>query len=147
MRKRLAGAAAVAATVLLAACTTPPPAARTVSFFAMLDGLDEVPPKSTWGLGSATVTLGLYEHVVQWNVAYNGLSGPVTAAHIHCGANPGANAPVSVPFHGSLASPITGIASVSPEQRQDLLANRCYVNLHTQQNPGGEIRGQLVRMN
>lgn len=146
MQKYGTALAILAAAGLLAACN-PPPAARTVGFYAVMDGAEEVPPKWTYGLGTASVDIGLDQYVVQWNVAYNGLTGPATAAHIHCGAAPGSNAPVTVPFHGSLASPITGIAIMSGEARQDLLANRCYVNIHTKQYPGGEIRGQLLRTN
>ena len=34
---------------------------------------------------------------------------------------------------------------VSEQQATDILAGRYYINVHTPNNPGGEIRGQVVR--
>jgi hypothetical protein len=50
-----------------------------------------------------------------------------------------------VPFSGSPASPIKGSATLTDAQISDLEAGRTYINLHTANNKGGEIRGQLVR--
>ena len=71
-------------------------------------------------------------------------SGPPAAAHIHCGAAAGANAGVSVPLGTNLASPIEGSAALTDAQLADLQAGKCYVNVHTAANKGGEVRGQLT---
>ena len=82
---------------------------------------------------------------VTWSVNYCGLSGPAAAAHIHCGAAAGANAGVAVNLDGTnLASPIQGSGSMTDAQLADLQAGKCYVNIHTASNKGGEVRGQLV---
>ena len=47
-----------------------------------------------------------------------------------------------VPFSNP-ATPIKGTVSLTPEQVTNLKAGKEYVNVHTQQNPGGEIRGQI----
>ncbi len=107
---------------------------------AQMSGAQEVPPKQTSGTGNATVTLD--GDKVTYEVEYSGLSGPATAGHIHGPAEPGANAGVNVPF-ANPASPIKGTATLTPQQVTDLKAGKEYVNIHTQQNPGGEIRGQL----
>jgi hypothetical protein len=44
------------------------------------------------------------------------------------------------------ASPFTGTAALTEAQAADLLAGRWYVNVHTAGNPGGELRGQLMKM-
>jgi hypothetical protein len=41
-------------------------------------------------------------------------------------------------------SPITGQATLPPEQAQQFAAGEWYVNVHTQAHPAGEIRGQVV---
>jgi hypothetical protein len=41
-------------------------------------------------------------------------------------------------------NPIKGEATLTPEQAQQFIAGDWYINLHTQANPGGEIRGQVV---
>jgi hypothetical protein len=66
------------------------------------------------------------------------------AGHIHGPADPGQNAPVVIPFTGSLASPIKGERVLTPAQVSALEAGKYYVNIHTAKNKGGEIRGQLM---
>lgn len=103
------------------------------------------PGVTSSGKGSATATLDTTTKMLTWDVDYSGLSGPATAAHIHGPADPGANAPIVVPFTGNLASPIKGSAALTDAQIQQLEAGKWYVNIHTEANKGGEIRGQLVR--
>ncbi len=45
------------------------------------------------------------------------------------------------------SSPIGGSVRLTEAQQADLLAGRWYFNVHTQASPGGEIRGQLQRLN
>jgi len=119
--------------------------AAEVNFKADLSGASEVPPVNTAGKGSATAALDTTTKTLSWTVTYSGLSGPATAGHIHGPAAPGANAGVLVPFSGSTASPIKGSATLTDAQISDLEAGRTYINLHTANNKGGEIRGQLMR--
>jgi hypothetical protein len=37
------------------------------------------------------------------------------------------------------------MATLTPEQATQLLGGQWYVNIHTEANPGGEIRGQVMR--
>jgi hypothetical protein len=97
------------------------------------------------GKGMATASLDTTSKTLTWTVDYSGLSGPATAAHIHGPADPGANAGIVVPFTGNLASPIKGSATLTDVQIAQLEAGKWYVNIHTEANKPGEIRGQLVR--
>ena len=106
-----------------------------------LSGQNEVPPNASAGSGTAKVDLD--GNVVKWTVTYSGTTGPVTAAHFHGPAMAGSNAGVVVPFTGPLASPITGSATLTAAQVEQLKAGQWYVNLHTAANPGGELRGQV----
>ena len=49
-----------------------------------------------------------------------------------------------MPFSGNLASPIKGSATLTDAQIAQLEAGKWYVNIHTEANKPGEIRGQLV---
>ena len=117
----------------------------TTSMKNQLTGAQEVPAVATGGTGTADTTFDKSTNVLTWTVTYSGLSGPVTAGHIHGPAAPGANAGVVIPFTGDLSSPIRGKATLTAAQVADLTAGRYYVNLHTAKNPGGEIRGQLTK--
>ena len=115
-----------------------------VTYKATLNGNSEVPPVTSRGAGSAQVSADTATNQVSWRVEFNGLGGPATAAHIHCGAAAGANAGVAVPLGNNPTSPITGSGSMTPAQMADLQAGKCYINVHTDANKGGEIRGQLA---
>lgn len=120
--------------------------AATTTFKADLKGSSEVPPNTTAGSGSGTVTLNSATNKITWNVTFSGLTGAATAAHIHGPAPEGKNAGVLVWISTKgkpAASPLSGSATLTPAQASDLMNGQCYINVHTAANPGGEIRGQL----
>ena len=45
---------------------------------------------------------------------------------------------------GALANPIKGSATLTEQQVTDLMSGQWYFNIHTAQNPTGEIRGQVL---
>ena len=137
---RLTLLTAMAAAAALSALTA---RAEIVQFSAALSGAAETPATASAGKGTASVTLDTDTRRVTWTITYAGLSGPATMAHFHGPAAPGASAGVLIPVAGSLASPIKGEADVDDGQIGDLRAGLWYVNIHTAQNPKGEIRGQL----
>jgi hypothetical protein len=117
--------------------------AQTKTFTANLSGAAEAPPSASTGRGTGKVTIDTATKVMTWSVTYSGMTGPVMAAHIHAPADEGENSTVLVPLTGPLASPMTGSATLTGRQIADIETGRCYFNLHTKANPGGEIRGQL----
>jgi hypothetical protein len=120
--------------------------AAQISLKADLGGSHEVPAKDVAGTGTLTATLDTDTGELKYRVIFNGLTGPVTAAHFHGPAAEGANAKPQVPVKTNpIESPLEGTATLSPEQSKDLLDGKWYFNLHTAANPGGEIRGQVVK--
>ena len=136
--------------------------AQTLSFTAALHGGGEVPAVSTGAAGTATVTWNTTTKAGTYRVeVYNMPSGTV-ASHIHVGASNVAG-PVVINYTvpaGGISNDYTlsgtfGCSDVVPRQpqginscedfEQALLLNNTYVNVHSQVNGGGEIRGQLVR--
>jgi hypothetical protein len=85
--------------------------------------------------------------------APSGLSGAVGAAHLHLGATDGINSGTLIHLCGPNA---TAACTLANGQGQTFTVNLptalmhpvplIYLNLHTAQNPGGEIRGQLVSL-
>jgi hypothetical protein len=124
-----------------------PSAAATESFEVALSGAQQVPAVQTAGSGIARLRYDTATHVIEWKITYQGLSGPVTMAHFHGPAAAGKNGGVQIWLtrKGSPAeSPITGSATLTPEQARQFAAGEWYINIHTQAHPGGEIRGQVV---
>jgi len=118
-----------------------------------LSGAAEVPAVATSATGSATFVLSPDGTTIRYLVQYQGLSGPLAAAHIHlgaAGANGGVMFPLAAgpsPFVGTLdASDFVatgGVTSFSAAV-DAIRAGTAYVNLHTAANPAGELRGQLA---
>ena len=124
-----------------AAAATPMMATQT--FRATLSSAAEVPANASAGSGTLEASFDKASSVLRWKVTYSGLSGAATMAHFHGPAMPGSNAGVVVPLP-SAASPAEGSATLTPAQAADLMAGKWYINVHTAQNPGGEIRGQVL---
>ena len=96
------------------------------------------------GSGQGTFTLETDTGAFSYNISYEGLSAPETVAHIHGPAAPGATAGVAVGLPGG--TPKVGDVTLTLSQQNDLLAELYYVNIHTGNCPGGEIRGQLLQV-
>ena len=129
---------------LAGSATTLPALAETQSYKAALKGTDEVPATTSKGTGAAELTYDTATKKLSYKITYSGLSGAATAAHIHGPAEAGKNAGVAVPF-ANPASPIEGSAVLTDAQAADLASGKMYVNVHTEANKGGEIRGQIVK--
>ena len=120
--------------------------AATIHLSADLKASTEVPPKDSAGTGTLTATLNTETNEFKYHVEFSGLTGPAAAAHFHGPAAAGANAKPQLPIKTSpITSPIDGMATLTPEQAKDLVAGLWYFNIHTAANPGGEIRGQILK--
>jgi MYXO-CTERM domain-containing protein len=146
--------------------------ALPMPFVGNLAGANEVPPVPSPGTGLATVVLDPTAQTIQVNVTFSGLTSNDTAAHIHCCAPLGTNAGVAttVPaFPGfplgvtagtyssavfDLTQPtiynpafVTLEGGTIPQAEAALIAGiengMTYLNVHTMNFPGGEIRSQL----
>jgi CHRD domain len=147
-RRTLLGyAAATAAGAALLASARPSQAAA-MQFKADLKGSSEVPPTTSTGTGTLTASYDPATKTLTWSGGFSGLTGPATAAHFHGPAEAGKNAGVAIwisekgqPF----TSPFKGQATLTDAQAADLEKDMWYANIHTAANPGGELRGQVVK--
>jgi hypothetical protein len=117
-----------------------------------MSGDQEVPPVTTDGSGTAIVSLEDWTDIygpdywyLSWNITYQDLTGPASGAHFHAPAPVGENAGVVINFanFGPITSPIVGSTIITDLQAQQIMDGLWYANIHTQQFPGGEIRGQI----
>ncbi len=144
------------------------------TFSVVLDGPSEADPNTSPGTGQATIVYDSSAHTLELDVAFSGLEGTTTVAHIH--------APTAAAFSGAASVATTtptfvgfpaGVSSGTYEATLDLTeassynasfitANggtteaaeialfnamfdgKAYLNIHSTIYPGGEIRGFLV---
>lgn len=120
-----------------------PAMAEVVNLKAAMNAASEVPTNPSKGTGTLTATYDTASKKLSWKGSYSDLTGPATAAHFHS-AEPGKNGPVAVPITPP-TSPLEGSATLTDAQAADLLGGKWYVNVHTNANKGGEIRGQVTK--
>jgi hypothetical protein len=124
--------------------------ANLTVFEANLDGAQEVPPTASTATGFGKVVLNDVTDTITVDESWSGLDGPAIASHIHSPAAAGSNAPVAFPFTGVPAATSGSIPqqifSVTAAEIANLEAGLDYMNIHSTIFPGGEIRGQLLRV-
>ncbi|MDM7922301.1 MAG: CHRD domain-containing protein [Pyrinomonadaceae bacterium] len=133
---------ALIAITLLAVCV---PAFGQI-YMANLSPGQEVPPVSSNATGSARLTLDAAAGTLSYTVVFSGLSSTQTAAHIHGPSPIGANGTVLLTLGvvGGTSGTITGTVAITPTQIAHLRSGQTYVNVHSTNNPGGEVRGQVA---
>jgi hypothetical protein len=142
---RLALSLACAA-VLIAAPAQSLAADDDIVFTATLTDNEQSTPTFSPGKGVAEVRLERATLRITWNVTWQGLTSPPTAAGLYGPENVGANAGQFVDFSaGGLRSPLRGSKVLSDGEFQYLITGRVYVNVHSRKYPNGELRGQLRR--
>ena len=141
MTRLLKLSAAVFALLAFAGCSSMPswmPGSGAVK--VNLSPAEEVPPVKASGSGSGTFRVK-DDGSLSGSVTTTGVQG--TMAHIHQ-APKGKNGPVIVPLtkNGDTYSVPEG-RKLTEAQMKAWKAGELYVNVHTNANTGGEVRGQI----
>lgn len=135
---------------------------NVVRFTALLSGANETPPVLTGAFANATVTLDLSTQTVSWNIDVFNMPSGTNNAHFHVGG-PGIAGPtcVNVAFPAGISNDynLSGSATATnlmvradqgirswDDFLQALLGGQTYLNIHSVVNGGGEIRGQVLRV-
>ena len=140
-------------------------------FAGALSGLNEVAPNASPGSGFTTVTMDLDLITMRIQSSFTGLTGTVTASHIHVGGGPGTNGGVASQLPSFSGFPL-GVTSGNYDQTFDMALSssynpsyisnnggtvssafnallnamrqgRAYHNVHTSTFGGGEVRADL----
>ena len=124
------------------------PQATAIQVRTVMNAAQEVPAPSgdvsnARGTFAGSVTKSDTGASISWQLSFDGLTGPVGAAHIHTGA-PGTPGPVVMPLCGPCQSPLSGTGNLTEAALDALERGNAYVNLHTAANGPGEVRGQLA---
>ena len=128
------------AVLILAAGAIAQPIQGETPFFAILDGEQETPPVETAATGTASGVLDVENGRFEIQALHDVEN--FTVSHLHVGA-PGVGGPIVFDL-GDTESPIEAVwEDMTDEEIQELQAGLYYVNIHSQEYPPGEIRGQL----
>jgi CHRD domain/PEP-CTERM motif len=144
-------------------------------YYAATLGNFENPPSGSAGVGRAVLTIDPLAHTMRVEARFSGLGSPTSVAHIHCCVAPPGNVGVATTtptFPGFPASVTAGVydttfdtalassfragfitaegggtvAGAETALFNGLAAGQAYFNIHTQQFPGGEIRGFFTQV-
>lgn len=136
---------------------------------ASLSGYQEVP--TLWSPGTGDISVRMNEEGnIEYQLRYSGVTTPVQQAHLHLGTegvngdiiaflcsnlpNPPADVPACPEMEGEVGGTMTAASVVGPEDQGiapgelqklvDAINNGAvYANVHTEQYPAGELRGQV----
>ena len=147
------------ALLVVGATSAPRAQAGKQTLVAVLSGGAEAPAAVNTGAhGKAVITIDPSTGEVTWEIDVFNYPTGLTASHIHVGS-PGTAGPIIIDFaptsigvsgpfrlagstRAFIPRPERGIRSMD-EAMMAIAAGNAYVNVHSQANPGGEIRGQL----
>lgn len=161
-----------AVSALLALCGSPAYAAAVV-YVGQLSGSAESPPTPSPASGLAIVTLDDVAQTLRVRTSFSGLTASDTAAHIHCcTTTPGAStAGVATPvpafpgfplgvtagtsdctldltqassYNPAFVTANSTVAGAEAALTSGIADGRAYLNIHTLNYPGGEIRAFLI---
>ena len=144
---RMPRALAILALTLLAGVSLLAARAQAKMYFynCVLSGKQETPANATTGTGGGYFVIDTDANQVNFWVSFAGLSSAETGAHIHGFA--GSGTPAAVLFTLPAGNPKVGTWNYNEADEASILGGLCYMNIHTTNNPGGEIRGQIVPLN
>lgn len=137
--------------------------AQTINMTATLTGSNETPAPgvTTGAFGTAIVTWNSATQTLNWIIDVWNMPSGTNNAHFHVGG-PGVAGPtvVNIAFPNQISNDyrLTGSATATnllprgeqgirswQDFEQSLLGGQIYINIHSNSNPGGEVRGQVLR--
>lgn len=121
------------------------PMADVVNFNNIpLSSKQEVPQNNSTASGNYSLEYDKTSNVLSYTINYSGTT--PTAMHFHVGEI-GEAGDVAAAVEGPYSSGMTGSITLTEEQEAELLAGKWYLNVHSDEYPAGEIRGQAVMEN
>lgn len=160
--------------IFLGVLTVAASLAAPITYVVTLNGPNESPANASLGIGNGVVTIDSISNLLTVNVNFSGLTGTVTASHIHCctavAGTGTAGVTTETPTFGGFPLGVTSgsysntynmtlaasynpafitanggtVASAEAAFFAGIAANKSYLNIHSTVFPGGEIRGFLT---
>ena len=124
----------------LVACAT----GQTAWYACHLDGPHQVPPTASPASGWAVVRHTLPNNTLFVHLHHDALSTSATAAQVHAGLG-GQNGAALLQLSKTGINTWTGSMILSPAQASSLAQDGLYLDVHSSEFPGGELRGQITQ--
>ena len=123
----------------IAAVLLATPAIAQLDYYSILDGAQH--GTNSQHTGVATITIDTAANTFDYIITYTGLDSPEMGAFIHGPADPGqiAGAVHQLPPD----NPKIGTWDYEESMEADILGGRYYIDIHSQDLPSGELRGQI----
>jgi hypothetical protein len=118
-------------------------AAKQLTFFAVLNGGQVVPPSTSNAMGVAFLTFDTGTKRVCYSISYSTLQGTETEAHLHS-AQAGETNAVLYDLTPLGTPKVSCIGPIKANEEKLLKQGRMYINIHTDIFVAGEIRGQVL---
>ena len=115
---------------------------KDLSYVNWISGAQEVPAVQTDATGLVSAHLTQVLNTLEVNAFFKDLSSHVTGAHLHMGAAD-ENGSVVVDLTSFVNGQTISATVDASGFADELKAGNIYLNIHTENNPGGEIRAQL----
>jgi plastocyanin len=134
------------ASLLVNIPVVPQEAFRNLIFSAILDTAQITHDLNVPSMGRGVAGLTFVDNKLFVNLTVNGLTGPVTNAHIHVGEEGVAGTvvyPLTDFIDGNKISGVIENINLADGALEKFLNEGYYINVHTQSNSQGEIRGQI----
>lgn len=112
-----------------------------------IDGLQPADPTFSTATGSATAIINTETRFVEISGTFEGLTSTAIGAHLHGPADFGEFSPrviLQIDIIGDTSGTLSVARTVSPTNLATILDSLSYINIHTNNHPSGEIRGQVV---
>ena len=121
--------------------------ARAEIYTAYLSPAQQNPPVPSTAFGRGIVVVDPVANTLTFTIVFNGLTSNQILSHIHAPASVGGDAPVIIDFGaiGGTSGTISGTRSITLAQINQLRQGLGYINVHSANFGGGEIRGQLAK--
>lgn len=120
-----------------------------IAFDAMLDTMQQNAPVMVGnGMGVGLFKLNYAMDTLWYNIIVDGLTGPITAIHMHdgiVGMDGGVMVDMSSGINGNQVKGMILVGDLPQPRVAKLLRGGGYINLHTTMNAGGELRGQMFK--
>jgi hypothetical protein len=118
--------------------------AKELTFFAVLNGGQVVPPSTSNAMGVGFLTFDESTKRLCYDITYSQLQGNETQAHLHGSALPGQTNAVLYDLNPLGSPKVNCLGPITANEESLLKKGRMYINIHTDIFVAGEIRGQVL---